>query len=253
MPAHPAFSADTGFAHLKLGRLAKRHDPRTLQMARYLDESKLPPIPATLAVVKVPTWPMYGNDRLGDCTCAAAGHMVEAWTEAAGKFTMPLDADVEHFYIPVTGHADTGRNEISVLNAWRKVGFGGDKITAYTEVEITEKQVQTGTYLFGGLYTGVALPITAQAQAHEWSVVGDGKTGDSAPGSWGGHAVPFVGYDKTGVYLVTWGFVMKATWGFVKTYFDEAYAVLSNDWLTKTGGDIHGFNLAQLETDLAAI
>ncbi|HYB25349.1 MAG TPA: hypothetical protein VEF89_01915 [Solirubrobacteraceae bacterium] len=36
---------------------------------------------------------------------------------------------------------------------------------------------------------GIALPVTAQGQT-EWTVVGDGKTGNSAPGSWGGHGIP---------------------------------------------------------------
>lgn len=249
---HPAFSANTGFAHLRLGKLPKRVDPRTLQFARYIDHATLPPIPSSLAVVAVPSWPMYGNDKLGDCTCAAAGHMVEAWSQAAGKFREPLDADVEKFYIPGTGTQDDGRDELSVLNAWRSPGFGGDTITAYAEVEIDQTMIQTGTYLFGGLYTGVSLPITAQSQT-EWDVVGDGKTGDSEPGSWGGHAVPFVGYDSAGVYLVTWGAVLKATWAFVKTYFDESYAIISPDWLTAQGNDIHGFNLPALTTDLSAI
>ena len=28
---------------------------------------------------------MYANDHVGDCTTAAAGHMIEAWTAAAGR------------------------------------------------------------------------------------------------------------------------------------------------------------------------
>ena len=69
---------------VKLGKLPHRHDPRTLQFARYLDQTALPAPPATLDDTKgVASWPMYANDRIGDCTCAAAAHMVEVWTTLA--------------------------------------------------------------------------------------------------------------------------------------------------------------------------
>lgn len=255
---HPLYP----FHNVKLGRLPKKTDPRTLQLSHYIDKAILPPVPKTMPAFKVPSWPMYGNDRLGDCTIAALGHMVQGWTFETGREKTLTEAAIETAYwetgSPPSAHGvaggptDDGRNELDVLNYWRHAGVSGDKPIAYAEVGITQAAIETGTYLFGGLYTGVALPLTAQTQ-HEWSVVGDGKTGNSAPGSWGGHAVPFVGYDTIGVYLVTWGGVLKATWGFVETYFEEAYAVLSNDWIGAAGKTINGFNLSQLEADLKAL
>ena len=71
-------------SELKLGKLPVRTDVRTLLLARYVDRSVLPEPPPSLDLAAaVRRWPMYANDRLGDCTCAAAGHMVEAWTAAA--------------------------------------------------------------------------------------------------------------------------------------------------------------------------
>jgi len=68
----------------KLGKLPVRTDVRTLRLRRYVDPSKLPPPPAELDLTeRVNEWPMYANDRIGDCTTAAAGHMIEAWTAAA--------------------------------------------------------------------------------------------------------------------------------------------------------------------------
>jgi hypothetical protein len=29
------------------------------------------------------TWAMMDNDQIGDCTCAAAGHLIMEWTAAA--------------------------------------------------------------------------------------------------------------------------------------------------------------------------
>ena len=67
-----------------LGKLPARTDARTLAIARYVDRSALPTPPVKLNLGHaVSSWPMYGNDHLGDCTCAAAGHMIEAWTAAS--------------------------------------------------------------------------------------------------------------------------------------------------------------------------
>ena len=63
----------------KLGKLPVRTDVRTLSLARYIERAKLPPPPPDLDLAEaVPEWPMYGNDRIGDCTTAAAAHMIEA-------------------------------------------------------------------------------------------------------------------------------------------------------------------------------
>jgi len=43
------------------------------------------------------------------------------------------------------------------------------------------------------------------------------------------------------------------TWGFLHTYADEAFAVLSPDWIAKTGLAPNHFNLSQLQADLAAL
>ena len=79
-------SAPTATTVGLLGRLPVRRDVRTLALARYVDRAELPRRRRHLDLTKrVPDWPMYANDRLGDCTCAAAGHMIEAWTAAAGQ------------------------------------------------------------------------------------------------------------------------------------------------------------------------
>ena len=71
-------------SQVMLGKLPSRVDPRTLSLARYLDRELLPAPPPELDLAEqVISWPMYANDRIGDCTTAAAAHMVEAWTAAA--------------------------------------------------------------------------------------------------------------------------------------------------------------------------
>ena len=47
---------------------------------------------------KVATWPMYYNNKYGDCTCAAAAHMIQNWTANAGTEISPPAPKVLAFY-----------------------------------------------------------------------------------------------------------------------------------------------------------
>jgi len=48
---------------------------------------------------------MYSNDTIGDCTCAAAGHMIEAWTAlASGKTVTVTTAAVVKAYSAISGY-----------------------------------------------------------------------------------------------------------------------------------------------------
>ncbi len=74
----------TALATGKLGKLSVRTDVRTLRLRKYVDLPALPTPPERIDLTaRVGDWPMYANDTRGDCTTAAAGHMIEAWTAAA--------------------------------------------------------------------------------------------------------------------------------------------------------------------------
>lgn len=248
---------------LKLGKNPVRHDPRTLLFASYVGAG-LPTAPAAfdLSTKVGASWGMMANDQLGDCTCAAAGHLLMEWTANAGKkmFT-PTDKQIIAAYSaitgynPTTGAHDDGAVEIDVLNYWRQSGMAGHKIGAYVALEPRNHiQIMDSVYIFEGCYIGLQLPISAQAQVknHQpWSVPPGGPVGDGKPGSWGGHAVPVVAYDSRGVTVVTWGALQVMTWTFWETYCEEAYAILSNDYLTEKKQSPQGFNMQELQNDLA--
>ena len=63
--------------------------------------------------------------------------------------------------------------------------------------------------------------------------------------------MPVVAYDARTVTVVTWGALQVMTWSFWAAYCDEAYAILSNDYLTGKKKTPAGFSLAQLLADLA--
>ncbi|MGB0034318.1 MAG: hypothetical protein WBP79_02450 [Candidatus Acidiferrales bacterium] len=244
----------------RLGKQEARHDPRTFQFAKYLKPEALPAPPAKESWTKpVSTWPMMANDTIGDCTCAAAGHLIEEWTANASTLVVPPTADIIAAYSAITGYnpadpsTDRGAVELDVLNYWRQTGIAGRKIEAFVALEPQNTEhVKDGVMLFGAVYIGLALPISAQTQT-VWSVPPGGATGQGAPGSWGGHAVPIVGYDHRTLTCVTWGKLLKMTWGFWHTYCDEAYAILSPDWIKSNHYSPGNFDLATLQADLAQL
>ncbi len=241
---------------MKLGKTPPRVDPRTLQLASYLRPAVLPPPPNQVDWgSKVSSWPMMANDRIGDCTCASAGHCIEEWTADVGQVVIVPDSSIIAAYSavsgydPSTGSHDVGAAELDVLNYWRQTGIGGHQIDAYVALEPGNlDHVRDAVYIFGNCYIGLALPASAQTQ-RVWSVPPGGPVGQGAPGSWGGHAVPVVAYNARGLTVVTWGALKQMTWSFWQAYCDEAYAVLSGDWL-KANQAPNGIDLASLQQDL---
>jgi hypothetical protein len=245
-------------SRLKLGKHAPRHDIRTLQMANYL---LLPSIPTTrdwTLKAKAP-WGMMKNDVLGDCTCAAAGHIIQTWTaNTATEVTLPDSAILTAYekaagYDPKDPSTDRGAVEIDVLRYWRKHGVGGHKIDSFIAVEPKNRaHVRAAIDLFGGAYIGLGLPVSAQKQ-NVWSVPPGGASGQGAPGSWGGHAVVIEAYDDHFLTCITWGQKKKMTWGFWEAYCDEAYALLSTDWVSSKKPSPEHFDLAALKADLKEV
>ena len=78
-------------------------------------------------------------------------------------------------------------------------------------------------------------------------------SGNYAPGSWGGHAIPIVDYDQDGATCITWGALKKMSWNWLDVYCDEAYGLLSRDWLHASGNAPPGFDFDTLSKDMQFI
>jgi len=108
-PAHAVIAG----MEVKLGKLAPRKDPKTLKFAKYLPTlAKLPKPPAKVTRIhEVSAWPMFGNDTLGDCTCAAVGHYEQQLAAAAGSSdATPTDAEVIALYWATGDGSGTARH-----------------------------------------------------------------------------------------------------------------------------------------------
>lgn len=249
---------------MKLGKRPARRLARLRPLRRYLARAgarALPPVPTTCdRSGSVASWPMLDNDRIGDCTIAAVGHAVQLWTAIAGEPRSMSDAeaiaDYEAFgYRPGDPGTDQGAEAADVLARWSKAGFacGGvnDVLSGFCAINPQEQaEVQQGVAWLGVVYAGLELPLAAQTQ-DVWDAPANTAdlVGNEEPGSWGGHAVPIVGYGPSGVVCVTWGALKTITWRFWEAYADEAYGLLSRDFVTGNGSAAT-VDWDQLEADM---
>ena len=242
---------------MKLGRKAVKTDTRTLALGNYLTPAIPPPPPTADWTSGIASWGMMLNDTLGDCTIAGVGHAVQVFTaNTSGIVTVP-DSTIESFYekwdgyVPGDPSTDKGGVELDVLTDWRQQGFDGHALLGFADPKPANLvEVHQSIALFGGVYIGLSLPLTAQTQ-DVWDVVPHGGA-KARKGSWGGHCVFVPKYDQNGFTCITWGALKSMTLAFWKEYCDEAHTLLSPDWLTAKGSPA-GFDQAQLEADLKAI
>jgi hypothetical protein len=250
------------YNQVKLGRNPSRQDTRTLRLAHYLTPALPAPPPAVDWSAKLAAIGMMGNDVYGDCTCAAMGHAEQVWTADNGPEVTVPDAAVLGAYEAVSGFqpgdssTDTGADMLTVAKYWRQTGIAGHTIEGFTTADPTKAtEVQVGLWVLGGLYTGVALPRSAQAQIkaqQPWDVPPGGPYGDGTPNSWGGHCVWTVAYDAQGLTCLTWGQKQRMTWAFWQTYVEECLPILAPEWHS-AGKCPAGFDVTTLQADIAAL
>ena len=242
--------------NVRFGKHPPKHDYRTLRFRNYVT-SELAPPPASYDVLgrvyaklgmSDPTvlFPMDGNDTLGDCTIAALAHAVAAYQGLIGsKNIMPKKAVVK-LYMHLTGGVDSGLVELDVLNYWRQNAVARDKILAFASIDPkNHTHIQQAVNLFGGVYIGfqVQQNCVQEFNAHQpWT---------PGPLTTDGHAVYVVGYDQSGVTVLTWGNTQKGTWAWWDECVDEAYAILPPE--AQNPNFAPGFDIAQLQSDLSDV
>jgi hypothetical protein len=203
--------------------------------------------PSSVAPPKVAAYGMLANDVDGDCVIAMAGHAVMALdAETGSTLPPPTTSQCLTIWRRLNGNTANGLVISSTLSYWRNPGLfeAQERIFGYGPVTLDQTEIKLGVARFGVVLLGIQCPQSAEDQydANEaWTVV---------PGSpiIGGHAVLIVGYDPLGVWLVSWGRLIHATWQFVAKYADEAWVVLSPEIVAKGGYD--GLNVNQLAADL---
>jgi len=246
---------------MKLGKLPPKFHPKTLLLEKYTTPTALPPPPKKTYweyKVRPDSWPMYANDRIGDCTVAAIAHMIQNFTAHSGGMVTPLEDEVvstySHLsgYDPKTGANDNGLAIVDVLNFWRTTGLSGSRIVGWAKVDHTSLDaVRQAIWLFGGVDVGANLPLNSESQFENrevWHV--DSRNDDPI----GGHSFPLFGYGRDGFTGNTWGQLQSMLVSWFEKYVDEAYAVVTPDWIVRaTSLSPSGLNLDELLRDLSMV
>jgi len=241
---------------VKGGKPKAIKDPRSFKVTDYLAMHQLQiPDAHDWTAVKKSEWGVFGNDTLENCTCAAAGHMIKCWTANAGAEFEITDEAILNTYIalskynPITHENAEGVYMIDALKYWRKKGIDQHRIRVFATVPPDRREiVKASIYLFGGIYVGLLLPLSSKHQ-EIWEVKPGGLTGDNEPYSLGGHAVAILAYDEEYLTCITLGEEKKMTWDFWESYNDEAYAIITQDFM-KGDKNLLGLNLEAMEQDL---
>lgn len=232
----------------KYGR--KPNDPSKPRL--YLDDyfdaaevaAKLPPFDPTAGAV-VPSWPMYMNgpdtdlpagvpaEGIGDCTCAYAGHAIQAVTARAGmEVTVTNQAVLTAYgavggYVPGNEDSDQGCQIQDVLAYMRTTGIalpagGVQKILGFGALRTwTPAVLNAALQLFWTVDLGVSLPDSAETQFGEglpWEYVPEAQPA-------GGHCIGLQSF-KPGLDELeptTWGTLWSMNKAFLRKYAEEAW------------------------------
>ncbi len=242
---------------MKLGRKPRKFNPKTLFLPRYMTANVPEPPPSKVFYeYLVKRWPMFLNDTIGDCVFACGAHMLEDWTAHTMGKVSPTDADVQAAYSAVGGYVpgdpatDNGANITDFLSWWQTNPLAGRKISGWASIDPSNlTAIKQAIWIFGGVDIGINMPQSAMDQFNarqNWELVQDSPI-------IGGHSICVFGYGAHGCACITWGQVQYMSWEFFAAYCDEAYAVLTPDWLKSTGKTEFGLDMATLESDLRKV
>jgi len=236
-----------------LGKLPAKRDNKVFLFEKYYTA---PTYPAAQSWSdKITNLGMMGNDLIGDCTFATAGHAVQLWSANNGNQIIIDDKAIIKGYSDVSGYNtinglnDNGAVELDVLSYLRNTGIDGHKILAYTQIQQNRVDlIKAAISIFGCVRLCAQMPISVQYQSI-WTDPKGNLQGGNAPGSWGGHSFLGCAYDETYVYVISWGTILKVEWGWFLDYGDEVHAAFSMDWLNNNLAP-NNINLELLQTDL---
>lgn len=256
----------------KYGRLPMDRSAPRLTLERYLDPRSvlsrhgLPAVPLTQDVDRaseVPSWPMYLNDTLGDCTIAGIGHVYGALSQyGGGSEALFDDATIQMVYSRVGGYVpgdpDTDQGCVmsqvladQVSNGITDTAGKVHKVAGYAAFGNPADAELLGQVLdvFGSVYVGINVQQSMETE------FADGQPWDWTPGDQivGGHAIALqrrFGVKDVPYEYVTWGALEKATANFQANAAEEAWVVVTEDWIGRNGTSVEGLDLQQLLSDM---
>lgn len=251
---------------IRFGRRPAVDDRRVPFMAQLAGARTLPAPPSWVNwYAAIGEWGMLGNDVVGDCVEAMAGHATLQFTTYSGSPREPTAAEAIALYSEITGYipgnpgTDNGTVVLGaggLMERWAKAGivYGGvrSEAKAYCRVRLSLADLQQAIHYFGGVGLGINVPESIVA-------------GDTVPFMWadpsgpmaGGHEVWVNGYEEIAgdlVFdLVSWGVRCRMTSAFLLGTAEEAVAIYDPDSLDARGMNAEDFDPAELLAAMAVI
>jgi hypothetical protein len=254
---------------VKFGRCRPAPHLRTghKMAAWYFDAANMPPVPDSFDFSPLATTPLadiLGNDQLGDCTAAGAGHLIDVFTAGGGSPVAITTAQAIDFYSQSTGYnpadpsTDQGGDEVTVLTSWRDQGFAGaHKIAGFVQIDPSNAvEVKAAAFYFGGLYFGLELP---NSYTNPFPSSNGFVWGPDTPNPQQGHCIVGVGADATGIKVDSWGLLGTFTYDAIELLCSEAaggmvFAVLNPEWVSaQSQKSPSALDWVQLQADFAGL
>ena len=248
---------------LKYGRRPRARNSAVPHLSALIAGVTLPPLPAAAdytAGMPASLGVML-NATLADCTIAGCGHADQVWTfNATPPMLTASDPVVLSAYEAWCGYVDgdpstdQGGVEQDVLTSWSKSTFNGRALAAFVEVDPRNlDDLRRAVFDCGVAYIGLDIPAYLEngltAPGSVWDV--DPSADNSIVG---GHCVTLAGYDANGNFrAISWGSYYTLTSAFLLQRMDEAYGLVSPDWMKATGQTPAGLTVAQWQAQMAAL
>ncbi|HET6607066.1 MAG TPA: hypothetical protein VFG62_10375 [Rhodopila sp.] len=193
---------------------------------------------------------------VGDCTNAGAGHLQQVWTFNAGgrMVTRPAMSVIQGYsescgYVLGDPATDNGGLLTTVLKYWMTTGMpnaDGTRETILGFFRVDPRQPEDVRRVIaecGGFYGGALIPAS-------WSEVEQGQAWQADGPGVEGHCITGFGYNPETILCHSWGFDIPTADDVFTRYFDELYAVVSAEWIEKTGKTPFGMTLSALNASL---
>jgi hypothetical protein len=247
------------FNRFKGGKLPPVHKPCHVALSDHLTAAaEWPPVPATGWEFVVPQneLSVLGNDQYGDCPFAGAYGLdqIQSCNANPNDPIVPTTEQALALYTAVTGFnpndpsTDNGGVLTDALTYWQKTGFpvthrsgktGTSQIIGWAALDVSSfALMRWAAYTFGGSYVGIQCPQECEENTTNWNFPAGLPIA-------GGHCIVQSGEGAFGGKMRSWGMFIPASTGFMGAYVDEAYIIVTQDWLnaqneSPTGLDLNG-------------
>ena len=210
---------------------------------------------------------VYGNDEIGDCVIAGDYHWLGIVTgNATGTAFIATREQIIADYSAISGYVpgdpstDNGCDEISCFRYRMTQGYAnGSILYGYASIDAKDQnETKAAIFLFESAKLDMDLPdewvqaFSTLKNGDTWDVAGDPNPENS-------HDVVAVGYDEHGIYICTFGLILRITWAALAKYGAVEngggfYALLSSEQIEK-GKQVapNGVDWATLEEDIQSI